>query len=580
MPVNDDIRFEPDERPPALLTLNVAMQGAVLIVTNVVTFIVIYAAAFDSGASDSGGSYAEWAVVGALIVAGVLTALHASRLGPGHLLLWGAGIPFMVPCILAVEAGGPALAASLAVTSSLLQMAMAAGLAQLRRLITPVVAGVAFMMISLSAMPIAMRRISDVPDGASELAGTAVGVITLVVAALAMLRATGLWRLWAMPIAIVIGCAGSVVMGTYDGQPALDAPWLALPDVDSWPGFVSIADTDYWSLLPVFLVISAVVAARATSEGVSTQEIAHRTARAVDFRGVQRTVGVGGLAVFLSGIAGTLPAISYLPATISLLSFTRVAARRVGLVMGAMLIVLALLPKAVAALITIPRPVSGALLMAILGLLFIEGVRAVTRDGLSRHRGFIVGLSLSVAVGLQSQPSFLELLGGPVAALLGNGVLVGVVIAVLLTGVFEVTSARRQRFETVLDRSAFGDLDGFLRRLGDGMAWNSASVERLRAAGEETLTAMMQLLEDNPGDVPPRVVLNARPGTGAVELEFLALFSEENIEDRISYLNEQAETPDVGDLSFRLLRLHAAAVRHRRYHGIDVVTVEVEGSAS
>lgn len=112
------------------------------------------------------------------------------------------------------------------------------------------------------------------------------------------------------------------------------------------------------------------------------------------------------------------------------------------------------------------------------------------------------------------------------------------------------------------------------------MAWNSASVERLRAAGEETLTAMMQLLEDNPGDVPPRVVLNARPGTGAVELEFLALFSEENIEDRISYLNEQAETPDVGDLSFRLLRLHAAAVRHRRYHGIDVVTVEVEGSAA
>ena len=575
MPVNDDIRFEPDERPPALLTLNVALQGAVLIVTNVVTFIVIYTAAFGDG-----GSYAEWAVVGGLGVAGVLTALHASRLGPGLLLLWGSGIPFMVPCILAVEAGGPALAASLAVTSSLLQLAMAAGLARLRRLITPVVAGVAFMMISLSAMPIAMRRISDVPEGASELAGTAVGVITLVVAALAMLRATGLWRLWAMPIAIVVGCAGSVALGTYDGQPALDAPWLDFPDVGDWPGFASVFDADYWSLLPVFLVISAVVAARATSEGVSAQEISHRTARAVDFRGVQRTVGVGGLAVFLSGVAGTLPAISYLPATISLLSFTRVAARRVGLVMGAMLIVLALLPKAVAALITIPRPVSGALLMAILGLLFIEGVRAVTRDGLSRHRGFIVGLSLSVAVGLQSQPSFLDLLGDPIAALLGNGVLVGVVIAVLLTSVFEMTSARRQRFEALLDRAAFGDLDQFLRTLGGGLGWNSTSVERLRAAGEETLTAMMQLLEDNPGDVPPRVVLNARPGTGSVELEFLALFSEENIEDRISYLNEQASTPDVGDLSFRLLRLHAAAVRHRRYHGIDVVTVEVEGSAS
>ena len=218
-------------------------------------------------------------------MAGVLTALHASHLGPGCLLLWGSGIPFMVPCILAVDAGGPALAASLAVTSSLLQIAMAAGLARLRRLITPVVAGVAFMMISLSAMPIAMRRISDVPEGASELSGTVVGVITLVIAALAMLRATGLWRLWAMPIAIVIGC-GAAALGVYDGQLALDAPWLDLPAVGDWPGFASIVDSDYWTLLPVFLVISAVVAARATSEGVSVQEISHRSARAVDFRGV------------------------------------------------------------------------------------------------------------------------------------------------------------------------------------------------------------------------------------------------------------------------------------------------------
>ena len=54
------------------------------------------------------------------------------------------------------------------------------------------------------------------------------------------------------------------------------------------------------------------------------------------------------------------------------------------------------------------------------------------------------------------------------------------------------------------------------------------------------------------------------------------MFSEENIEDRITYLSDQAETPEVNDISFRLLRHYASSVRHRKYHGIDVVSVRVD----
>ena len=71
---NEHIRYEPDERVPPLLTVNVAFQGMVLIVSNTVTFVVIFSAAFNDD-----GSYMTWAIVGALIVAGVSTALHASK---------------------------------------------------------------------------------------------------------------------------------------------------------------------------------------------------------------------------------------------------------------------------------------------------------------------------------------------------------------------------------------------------------------------------------------------------------------------------------------------------------------------
>lgn len=576
MVANEHIRYEPDEPAPRLLTLNVAFQGAVLAITTTVTFVVIFSAAFNDD-----GSYAAWAIVGSLIVAGLATALHASRLGrvgPGHLLMLGPGVTFLAVCVLAVEAGGLALMSSLVVVSSLIQFAVATWLARLRRLITPVVSGAALMMIALTAMPIAIERLNDVPDGAADIAGPAVGLATLAVTALLILRGAGLWSLWALPIATVGGCVVAVALGVYDVQRVQDAPWMDLPEVGGWPGFGSVLSEDFWALLLVFLVINLVLSVRASGESATIQQASVRTPRTVDFRGVQRTLNVCGVAVLFSGLAGTPPAIPYTASTLPLFSFTGVASRRVGIVMGVILIVLALLPKAVAMLLTIPRPVSGALLMVIMGLLFVEGMRSVTREGLNRQRAFIAGLPLAICFGLQSQTGLLDIVGGSWAGVLGNGVLVGVLLAVLLTIVLELTGARRRRLETVLDLSALPNLDAFLQKLGSGMGWNQASVERLRAAGEETLSAMMQLRDDHESEQAPRVVLNARPETGSVELEFLAMFSEENIEDRIAYISEQAETPEVGDISFRLLRLYARAVRHRKYYGIDIVTVEVEGA--
>ncbi len=572
----ENIRYEPEEKSPPLTTLVVAFQGTALVVSNTVMIASIFAAAFDDD-----GSYLEWALFAGLIVAGAVVALQATRygrLGSGYVLLMGPGVPFLAVCVLAVHEGGLALMSSLVVASSLVQFAVGAWLAQLRRLITPVVAGVAFMMIAVSAMPIAMERLNDVPEGVSPGAGVAVAAVTLGVGALLMLRGRGLWRLWALPIAIVAGCAVAVPLGVYDVQRAVDTPWFDLPDGSAWPGFGSILDEDFWALLLVFLVVSAVVAVRASNEGAVIQQVSRRTPRTIDFRSVQGTLNASGIAILLSGIAGTPPTIIYLPTTISLIDFTGVAARRAAVVMGAMVVVLALLPKIVAVLHTVPVPVTGALLLIIMGLFFVEGTRSVFREGLSRQRAFIVGVSLSIAVGLQSQNIVADVIGGPWGVALGNGVVLGVFVAVLLTVVLDVTGTRRRRLETELDDSAFPKVESFLRDLGGGTGWSEPATDRLCAAGEETVSAMLQLRDDYESEKPPRLVVLARPSTDAVELEFLAVFSEENIEDRLSYLSEQAEEPDVSDISFRLLRHYASSVRHRKYHGIDIVTVEVEGS--
>ena len=244
-----------------------------------------------------------------------------------------------------------------------------------------------------------------------------------------------------------------------------------------------------------------------------------------------------------------------------------------------MLIVAALLPKIVAMLLTIPRPVSGALLLVIMGLLFVEGMRTVLRDGLNATAcGDCRNLALDRGRVAAARTSWPMSSAAPGERRLGNGVVFGVSAAVLLTIVLELAGSRPRprQLATELDVSALPDIEAFLRTLGADLRWNEASIDRLHAAGEETLSAMLQLRDDYESDQPPRLVLNARPGGGSVELEFLAVFSEENLEDRIAYLSDQAEEPDVGDISFRLLGFYASSVRHRKYYGVDIVTVEVE----
>ena len=75
----------------------------------------------------------------------------------------------------------------------------------------------------------------------------------------------------------------------------------------------------------------------------------------------------------------------------------------------------------------------------------------------------------------------------------------------------------------------------------------------------------------------PRLIVVARPGD-AVELEFLVVFDEENLEDRLAHLSEQPLIPEEHEISIWLLRHYSSSVRHRKYHGIDIVTVQVEGS--
>ena len=314
------------------------------------------------------------------------------------------------------------------------------------------------------------------------------------------------------------------------------------------------------------------------SDGVAIQQGSRRRLRAIDFRKIQGMVSVNGIGMLFAGISGTLPPMSYSSFSLSLINLTGVAARRVGFGVAIVTVVLAFFSKLAALLLTIPGPVLGAYLMFAMGMLFVSGWQTILRDGLDPRRVLVVALASALGLGLHNHPIVGDVFGDELGALLGNGVTIGAVVAIGMTLLLEAISTRRSRIEVTLDMDSFPAIDQFLARLATRLAWNEASSLRLRAAGEETLASLQAREDESDGSEHPRLIINARPQGTTVELEFVTTTRQENVDDLLAYLTDEASVPTADDLSLRLLRYHSSAVRHQKFHGVDIVTVQVEGS--
>ena len=215
------VRYEPDDRPPVVLTLGAGLQSALVVVAPVVITVAIVGRI--AGQPDA---YIAFAAFAALLVSGATTVLpgHARRvLRSGHVLIMGTSGAFIAVCVAALEEGGPQLMASLIVVSSLVPFEVAANLALVRRIFTPVVSGTVIMLIAATVLPVVFETLREVPEDAPEGAAPLVALATLLVVLAIVLRGPPAWRLWAPVTGIAAGCAVAVPFGLYDTTPIADA---------------------------------------------------------------------------------------------------------------------------------------------------------------------------------------------------------------------------------------------------------------------------------------------------------------------------------------------------------------------
>ena len=580
-------RYEAQESPPFLASLGYGAQFSLIASATLLVTPVVVAKA--SGRDDS---YLVWVVFASLVVAGLTTMMQVRGAGPvgARAMLPMFTAAFSIPfCIDAVSDGGPATLAALVIVCGIGQMAISKWLFIIRRIVTPVVGGTVLMILSITLASVVPRLLPEATD--SDALGAHIAALsTLGIVSALILRGSAVARLWGPIIGIVAGSAVAAAFGLYDAGFVREAAWVGLPGV--WPGLgsppvISGVGVTFWTLLPAFLFLSVIIAIQVNGESIAQQRASRREVRAVDFREVQTALTGTGVTNLFAGVGGTVPYIVN-PGVVSYTQTTGIASRRVGYVIGGMLIAVAFLPKLSGLLSSIPGSVMAGYLIVLSAYLFVDGARTVIQSEPNRQRITVAGVCFWIGAafqfGLFSMPEVIPVWG----SLLQSGITTGGVAAIVMILYLEFTNPRGMRFHSRLHIDALPELNEFLEKFAGRRGWGTAMRERLSAVAEETLLTLAPIdfgelaaMDDDPDaeDSKPerQLVVTASSDGPVATLEFIGgAGDEENMEDRLRQLQQfDSENMVEQDLSLQLLRAYATSVRHQQFHGTDIITVRI-----
>jgi NCS2 family nucleobase:cation symporter-2 len=214
-------------------------------------------------------------------------------------------------------------------------------------------------------------------------------------------------------------------MGLANFQLVGNAPWFRLPSVlpygwFAWPSVAALTTIVIYYLIAAIYTMS-ITLALCKMLGVEGSEARVRGAIAGD-----------GLGSVIAAAFGGVPLISY-DQNVGAISLTGVGSRYVVAVAGAILIVMAFLPKIGAIIAIVPPFVLGGTLIFMFGMIAAVGV-GILADSLKSHRDLLLiaaSLGLSTAVNF-APPALLQSVPDSLRILAADGIVVGTVTAILL----------------------------------------------------------------------------------------------------------------------------------------------------
>ncbi|NOY86560.1 MAG: hypothetical protein GXP52_04600 [Deltaproteobacteria bacterium] len=299
---------------------------------------------------------------------------------------------------------------------------------RLERLFTDRVVGVVLILISTTLLPILYPMLIGKSETAPHGDPFILMISTLIMLAIILLShwTKGYTRNLSVFLGITLGFAAMFVLGRVDLSGVFMLHWFAVPDplLGPVPRF-TFSGTLSFLLAYVAVLINGLGSYLSVAEVVGKEGLESRVERGITL------TGAGGILAAAFGVVGTV-SYSLSPGVILV---TGVGSRFPVFLCGLLLIAMAFFQKVGAVFSAIPDAVIAAALFVTLAAQMGIGISVVAGSKwLMNVRDYlVVGLPLLLGTAASMLPkSFLSLFPPSARALLGNGLIVGIVLVLLL----------------------------------------------------------------------------------------------------------------------------------------------------
>ncbi|PIU31180.1 MAG: hypothetical protein COT06_09555 [Syntrophobacteraceae bacterium CG07_land_8_20_14_0_80_61_8] len=414
--------YDLDERPPWHWLVLYALQWAVILFPALIIAARLCAQALNLTAAEE-----VRFVQLTLLVSGLFTVFQ-TLYGHRYPVLEGPSTAVLLTYALLARNGLGVIQGGAIIAGVALAVLVLTGAVQrLLRFITPNVVGVILMLIAFTLLPHLVRPVIG-SDGAHPEGDPIVFALALVLVLLITTGShwlTGIWKTLTVFFGMLLGTAVFAVLGRLDPAPLQSAAWVSLPR--PW---ASLSPTLYWPavLSYGFAYLAVLVNSLGSLQGIAAITAPGRLPRAIR-RGLMVNA-IGGICCGALGIVGT---VSYSTSP-GVLLVNRVASRFAVTGCGVLLALAALVPKLSSLLALVPASVVAAALCVAMGGQVGAGLAIVSGGKeLASRDYFVVGIPIVLGTFLSLLPEpFLALLPGPVRVLMGNGLIAGIFLVLLL----------------------------------------------------------------------------------------------------------------------------------------------------
>ena len=342
----------------------------------------------------------------ALFVAGVATIIQTvgyGKIGSRLPIIQGTSFAF-IPVMAPFAKVGLGAVFTAAFIGGIFQMWIGRMLKPIRHLFPPLVTGIVVLMIGISLLKVGFMYaggggwlLNNKPEVFGNSNHLIISFTVLIVAVWANQKGKGMVSSASILIGMIAGYIVAMMMGMVNYGKIAGADWFALPmplqyGIEFIPGAI------------ILMLFMAVVTTIETIGDISATTMGGANREATD-KELSGGIMADWLGTAFGSLFNAMPNTSY-SQNAGLVAFTGVISRHVGTVAGVILILMGLFPKLGGIIAAMPESVIGGAAIIMFALITSAGIKLVAQSEMNQRNLLILGLSLSIGIGMSLLPQF------------------------------------------------------------------------------------------------------------------------------------------------------------------------------